>query len=217
MDRIYESGASETAPSAPASPSSGYPSSGNASAGVSATKPGAYWYHMITEEIRNVIVGCGIAPAYGALTQLWSALQDKFAPKESPTLTGTPAAPTPGAADNSTRIATTAWLYAAMATVMAYFGFAISLAANGYIKFPSILGGVIIQWGKVNTGTSGTTVVFPIAFPISAAWAIAASASGNNTSNTSGVSNSQMLIYTYQGTTQAAIAVTGVPWLAIGY
>jgi microcystin-dependent protein len=43
-------------------------------------------------------------------------------------------------------------------------GFAISLTANGYITFPSWLGGLIVQWG---TGlyVADTPVTFPIAFP----------------------------------------------------
>lgn len=43
-------------------------------------------------------------------------------------------------------------------------GFAISLTANGYIAFPSWLGGLIVQWG---TGlyVADTPVTFPIAFP----------------------------------------------------
>lgn len=40
-------------------------------------------------------------------------------------------------------------------------GFAISLAASGYIKLPSWLGGLIIQWGE----TQNATVTFPLAFP----------------------------------------------------
>ena len=49
-------------------------------------------------------------------TRLTTAEAEK-APKESPTLTGTPTAPTPVTADNSTKIATTAFVKAVMAAV----------------------------------------------------------------------------------------------------
>lgn len=51
-------------------------------------------------------------------------------------------------------------------------GFAISLTANGYIKFPNFLGGLIIQWAaasadvSVGAGSATTqTITFPLAFP----------------------------------------------------
>jgi hypothetical protein len=74
MDRVYTAGASATPPSAPGSPSSGYPTAGNPSLGVPATRPGAWWYYMITEEIRNVLVAASITPDHTDLTQLSDAI-----------------------------------------------------------------------------------------------------------------------------------------------
>ncbi|QXZ11477.1 hypothetical protein KUF54_03165 [Comamonas sp. Y33R10-2] len=49
------------------------------------------------------------------------------------------------------------------------FGFAVSFATNGYLKFPSWLGGFLIQWGTVqitpgSNTNSNTDITFPIAF-----------------------------------------------------
>lgn len=74
MDRAFSSGASGSPPSAPVSPSTGYPTSGNAGTGTPATKPGAWWYHMMTEEQRAVIVAAGITPDYTVTTQLRDAI-----------------------------------------------------------------------------------------------------------------------------------------------
>lgn len=45
-------------------------------------------------------------------------------------------------------------------------GFATSQSASGYVKLPSWMGGLIIQWGSAPAGgNGGLSVTFPIAFP----------------------------------------------------
>jgi hypothetical protein len=78
MDRAFAAGAVAYAPSIPGSPAIGYPTSGNPSSGVPATRPGAFWYYMMTEEIRNVIAKSGITPDYANLAQLAVALDTLY-------------------------------------------------------------------------------------------------------------------------------------------
>lgn len=92
-------------------------------------------------------------------------LNDGKAPLASPALTGTPTAPTAQTSDNSDRIATTNWVRSAMATIASSAGFAASLGANGYVRLPSWLGGLILQWGSATISTSPRDVTLPIAFP----------------------------------------------------
>jgi len=75
MDRAWKSGASATPPAAPGSFSIGYPSPGNPTAAVPSTKPGAWWFHMVTEELRNAIVASGITPSSAELNQLEAAVR----------------------------------------------------------------------------------------------------------------------------------------------
>lgn len=81
MDRAFKSGASATPPTAPAAPSIGYPSPGDAGAGVPPTKPGAWWYHMVTEELCAVVTAAGLTPAQGNVSQVLTALQAMFSAK----------------------------------------------------------------------------------------------------------------------------------------
>jgi hypothetical protein len=89
---------------------------------------------------------------------------------------------TPAQFDNSTKLATTNWVYLAMATIATAAGFAASFAANGYIKFPSWLGGLIIQWGNASIPNAATTAItLPIAHT-TGGFAVIASGS-NSTAN----------------------------------
>ena len=73
-NRSFEYGAAASAPTAPGTPSVGYPSNGNAGTGTPATRPGQYWFHQIGEELRAVIVAGSLAPDSGTLTQVRDAI-----------------------------------------------------------------------------------------------------------------------------------------------
>lgn len=74
MDRAFESGAIGVAPTVPAIPSVGFPTGGNPVGGVPATKPGAHWFHMVTEELRALIVAGGLTPSPSVVDQVLQAL-----------------------------------------------------------------------------------------------------------------------------------------------
>jgi hypothetical protein len=75
MDRVFESGASATPPSAPVSPSTGFPTGGNPSVAIPATKPGPYFYYQVAEELLAPIEMAGITPDHNVLTQLRDAIK----------------------------------------------------------------------------------------------------------------------------------------------
>ena len=54
MERVYQSSVDASPPSPPASPVTGYPRPGNPQTATPATKPGPWWYHMMTEELREI-------------------------------------------------------------------------------------------------------------------------------------------------------------------
>ena len=72
--RNFKSGASASPPTAPITPSNGYPTEGNPSTGTPATLPGAFWFHKIGEELRAAIVGAGLTPSDSSLNQLAEAI-----------------------------------------------------------------------------------------------------------------------------------------------
>lgn len=112
---------------------------------------------------------------------------------------------------NSNGILATALL--AMATAA---GFAISLAANGYVKFPSWLGGWMVQWGTATTNSSGTvTTVFPLSFPTATLSVVCTRNSVSSTSSTA-LSTGTKSVSQFVAWNSAAATVS-FDWFSVGY
>lgn len=112
-------------------------------------------------------VGNANRPIYmngGTLSQCSIDLST-LAPKASPALTGSPTAPTQGTSDNSTKIATTAFVrnlinqFKTDGTLGGIVGG--SLTQNGWVKFSN---GLILQWGILSNVQQSITINFPISF-----------------------------------------------------
>lgn len=84
----------------------------------------------------------------------------------SPNFTGVPTAPTPAVTDNSTKIATTAFVLSLINTLKSNGTLGVttgqSLAGNGWVKFSNKF---IIQWGSARTYADNA---YPLAFPTAA-------------------------------------------------
>lgn len=70
-------------------------------------------------------------------------------------------------AGNSGNPASTSWVRGAMSAIATAAGFAVNLGSNGYLKLPSWLGGVILQWGSTSSlaVNTSTTITLPLTFP----------------------------------------------------
>jgi hypothetical protein len=79
MKNSWLANALATPPAVPSLPSVGYPTGGDPATSTPATNPGAYWFHMITMELLNVITAAGLTPDASNLTQLKAALDALYA------------------------------------------------------------------------------------------------------------------------------------------
>jgi len=97
-------------------------------------------------------------------------------------------------------------------------GFASSGTANGYIKLPTYLSGLILQWGFNNSNTNPLTISFPIAFT-TACYGVFAQ-SDNDLSPTeleyTGVSDITTTTFAWNGIRAGVTAFTHGWWFAIG-
>jgi phage-related tail fiber protein len=99
------------------------------------------------------------------------------------------------------------------------FGFQIGLGTNGYIAFPSWLGGLVLQWGStvlINSGSS-VSVPMPLEFPNAILNAfVSVNGSGNFTAALCGAvsatSKTAITVYHFSGGGGAA----NYRWLAVG-
>lgn len=145
------------------------------------------------------------------------------APLVSPALSGAPTAPTAAPGTNTTQLANTAFVQAALAgkvDLSQVTGSNQSLATSGYQKLP---GGIIIQWGDVTVAATGSYVNLPISFQtvfsaVVTSMAVAA-LPGVTANNNCGVQASpdgltRFIARCYQ---DAAGVSKQVKWFAIGY
>lgn len=102
-------------------------------------------------------------------------------------------------------------------------GFSISLAANGYVMFPTWLGGLIFQWGWANVGDDAIVAVpLPMAFPSTFFAAFATPQSPNavtgagNLSATAHRTNLSTISVGMNVGTGSGFTVAGVSWWALG-
>lgn len=119
------------------------------------------------------------------------------------------AASSPAASDNSKKIATTEW---------AAFGFAILKGGNGYIKLPTWLGGLIVQWGTTANiaGGSHIDVTLPIPMP-TAVLQVIVSAQAFGDSTTPIVGGWQLLDLARITVRNTSGGTAQFSWFAIGY
>lgn len=137
---------------------------GDAATGVAATVVTDDWLNSVQEEIAHVITQTGGTLSKADNTQLWTRLSAWFAKAQTATETllgqlrvGTQVEVGDGVLDD-----------VAVTPKKLRWGFAISLTSNGYIVFPSWLGGWILQWlTAVHADGKNTAQTFslPIEFP----------------------------------------------------
>lgn len=189
----------EQADKAPVTGTPGWATDGNPSVNKPATQWPAYAFNAIQEELASLILSAGLDLNRNDNTQVLSALQKMLAPLaalESPTFTGNPQAPTPEPTDVSNRLATTAFVHAAVALRAA--GQCRLVLSGGSIALVPFAGNQLyingsnrsIPGAGISLAPAGLTVgttYYIYAYWAGSAIALEASATGHSTDPSSGV------------------------------
>ncbi len=150
--------------------------SGNAATATTATgwgTSGNQYNGTVSSSIQNYVLGFGTdskwRPTTDAAVKTWLGLGSNaytstaYAPLASPSFTGTPTAPTPTAGDNSTKIATTAFVTNAVSSITpSYLVYTALLSQSGTSAptatvLQNTLGGTVV-WSYVSTGQYAATL-----------------------------------------------------------
>jgi hypothetical protein len=95
------------------------------------------------------------------------------------------------------------------------WGVSFRLAQNGYVAFPSWIGGLILQWGKNDVGADTTaSVTLPVTFPNAAFSATTAFAVSGDYNDSCGAYFSTLSVLVLRN---ASNVTRAVHWIAIGY
>ncbi len=155
-------------------------------------------------------------PAFA--TNVVAALALK-APLASPALTGSPTAPTAAAGDNSTLLATTAFVTAALTAFLPKRSFGL----NDFIRIPDVPGGLIFQWGTTaGTGSDGLiTTTLPTTFPNgNGICAVCAYYSGSRnaiTTQVASITQTTIQLFASVSSTGAAAPGAAIRYFVLGY
>lgn len=141
------------------------------------------------------------------------------APLVSPALTGSPTAPTATAGDNSTLLATTAFVTAALTAFLPKRSFGL----NDFIRIPDVPGGLIFQWGTTaGTGSDGLiTTTLPTTFPNgNGICAVCAYYSGSRnaiTTQVASITQTTIQLFASVSSTGAAAPGAAIRYFVLGY
>lgn len=99
-------------------------------------------------------------------------------------------------------------------------GVSLSLTSNGYIALPSWLGGIIFQWGRVNTTSGEGSVIFPISYTSSVYTVVATDITSGSYLTVDGCGVSTPTLTGFNASsriiTSGGAATTAVYWISIG-
>lgn len=160
--------------------------------------------------IVNALNSISTTDSLSAAQGKW--LNDNKANTVNAALTGTPTAPTPATADNSTKIATTAFVLNLINSLKASGGLGGTageiLQPNGWTKFSN---GLILQWGRAEQDFTTQTFTYPIAFTAYST-CIVANTGPDQPTGSIGIDNGLQNFILYTGS-----LYNGFRFFAIGY